>query len=84
MNKLTSKLPADVDSVLMDLAQMFEAENGEHITYSNIIDWAEKAKQNDIANMRSKISDLADLDFMFDEDVDALYIATDIVKTINT
>ena len=82
-NKLTN-LPADIDSTLMDLAQFFETEDGDSLTYSNIMEWAEKANKKDISAMRNKIAYLADLDFDFDGDdaADAIYIATDIVNTI--
>jgi len=80
-NKLTN-LPADIDSTLMDLAQLFETEDGDSLTYSNIMEWAEKANKKDINAMRNKIADLADLDFSIEDDTDTINIATDIVHTV--
>jgi len=81
-NLVTSKIPEEVCSRLMDLAQSFQTPEGDSIDYGNILDWANKANENEIKEVQAKISDLVDLDFLFDEDEDALFLATDIIETL--
>jgi len=81
-NLVTSKIPAEVCSRLMDLAQGFETSDGESINYGNILDWADKANEKEIKEVQGKISDLVDLDFLYDEDEEALFLATDIIEKL--
>lgn len=78
-NKMTN-LPADVDSFLMDIAQMVELE-GESIDFGDIHKFAEKASSGDIKTLREKMAELADLDFDF-EDPDAEDILTNILNNV--
>ncbi len=80
-NKLTA-LPADVDSVLKDLAQGFENQDGDSFDYNDIIKFADNASKADVIVVRANIANLADLDFMYDEDNEAYEIAETILKQI--
>ena len=80
MNMVTSKIPADVCSVLMDLAQGFDGIV--NIDYTDIIEWSDKASKEEIDELRSLIADLADLDYAFDEDEDAREIANKITTMV--
>ena len=80
MNLVTDKIPSDVCSVLMDLAQ---AHSGKfEMDYNDIMDWGDKATKDDIIVVRGLIADLADLDFQFEDDEDASDIADNIINTI--
>ena len=81
-NLVTDKIPSDVCSILMDMAQSFEHSEGIDFTYVDIMDWAQKAKRNEVENLRVKIADLADLDFMYCEDDNAIELADEIVEMI--
>lgn len=78
-NKISS-LPADVDSVLQDLAQMVSVKDKE-IDYSDIIAFSDKATIEDISEVRELIAELADYDFDF-EDPDAEGILLDIFEKV--
>jgi hypothetical protein len=80
MNLVTDKIPSDICSVLMDLAQ---AHSGKfEMDYSDIMSWSDKATKDDIVFVRGLIADLADLDFQFEDDEDASDIADNIINTI--
>jgi len=80
MNMVTDRIPADVCSVLMDLAQGFDGVV--NIDYTDIMDWSDKASKEEIVELRRLISDLADLDYAFDDDEDAREIANKITEMI--
>jgi tetrahydromethanopterin S-methyltransferase subunit B len=82
-NKITN-LPADVDSFLMNIAQMVELD-GEYIDFGDIQKFAEKATTVDITEIREKMAELADLvdiDFEDPEDPEAEDILTTILNNV--
>jgi len=65
MNKMTS-LPSDVDTLLMDIAQMFETQPS--IDYADIMKFAERADNDSIQSIRAHLEDAAEFDFDITED----------------
>jgi hypothetical protein len=64
-NKMTD-LPTDVDSFLMDIAQMLECD-GASLDFSNIHSFAETATSGDVAEIRENMNIMADYDFDISE-----------------
>jgi hypothetical protein len=70
-NKMTS-LPSDVDSFLMDLAQMYEGL--ESLDYSDIQTFANHATASDVNDIRELMYEASELDFDLEEpEVEEIY-----------
>lgn len=76
-NRLTEKLPADVDHFLMDMAQMF----GE-FDYIDISKFSQAATTNEIKLLREQMGALADLEYQIEEDAEAERIFAGIARMI--
>ncbi len=79
---ITNNLPEDIDTFLMDIAQMANGSDGQTINYTNILNFANIATTQDIQKIK-KLMKIIINDYEFDLDDDEVkVIITEIIDFI--